>query len=243
MKDVGRTFVTGDVHGRPAKLSGNNWPLGKELTKKDVVIILGDFGLLWSEYRTKEEDYWLKFLDDRPFTTCFIDGNHENFSILNNLPKKMRFGSEVGVAGHSIFHLKRGNCYRINDLKILAIGGAHSHDREYRVWGKTMWREEEITDEDIQKAKDSLVLCSFQVDYILTHCAPEKKAHGCMQQSMAHLWTPDRSEEKLQEILDYKAFYRRWYCGHYHTDYGPTYDGKFECIYNKIIELTGEDNG
>lgn len=153
------------------------------------------------------------------------------------------YGNEVGIAGHSIFHLKRGCCYSINNLKLLTIGGAHSHDREYRTWGRSMWKEEEITDSDITMAKFAIAECYFNIDYVLTHCAPVSRARGCMPQHSAHLWTPDGSEERLQEILEHQLFYRRWYCGHYHTDFGPTYDGKFECIDTQIIELTGEDHG
>jgi len=236
---MSRVFVTGDIHGNPKRLSNNNWPTATGLSKQDVVIILGDFGLLWSEYRTKEEDYWLEWLDSRPFTTCFIDGNHENFDILDNVPQKCKYGGRVGIVGHSVFHLQRGQVYHINHMKLLTIGGAHSHDRQYRTWGKSMWKEEEITDADITNAKFALEGNSFGVDYVLTHCAPVSKARGAMAQNAAHLWSPDASEERLQEIWDHPLFFKKWFCGHYHTDHGPTYDGKFECVQNQIIELKG----
>jgi len=238
---MGRVFVTGDIHGNPRRLSLKNWEESRKLTKEDVIIVLGDFGLIWSEYRSKEEDYWLEWLDDRPFTTCFIDGNHENFVILNNLPQKLKFGGSVGIAGHSIFHLQRGQIYRINNLKLLTIGGAHSHDRQYRTWGKSMWKEEEITDSDITQAKSTLEANGFSADYILSHCAPVSKARGCMPKELSHIWTPDASEERLQEIFDHHIFYTKWYCAHYHTDHGPTYDGKFECINEQIVELKRVD--
>ena len=46
------------------------------MNKDDYVIICGDFGY-WDE--SKEQKYWLKWLDGKPFTTLWVDGNHENY--------------------------------------------------------------------------------------------------------------------------------------------------------------------
>jgi metallophosphoesterase superfamily enzyme len=54
------------------------------MTKSDYVIIAGDFGVIWDN--SKEQDYFLKWLDNKKFTTLFIDGNHENFDLLNEYP-------------------------------------------------------------------------------------------------------------------------------------------------------------
>ena len=74
-------YCTGDTHGNWNRFSTDIFPEQKEMTRDDFVIICGDFGL-WAD--TKEEKYWLDWLNDKPFTTLFIDGNHENFSRLNN---------------------------------------------------------------------------------------------------------------------------------------------------------------
>lgn len=71
-------YVTGDTHGEvtfqklPAFARAN-----PQLTKRDYVIIAGDFGGVWSE-KTLEED--LRPYSELPFTVLFVDGNHENFS-------------------------------------------------------------------------------------------------------------------------------------------------------------------
>lgn len=73
-------FVTGDIHGTHSieKLNTINFPEQKTMTKNDYVIILGDFGLIWNG--SKEEEYWLNWLNNKNFTTLFIDGNHECIS-------------------------------------------------------------------------------------------------------------------------------------------------------------------
>ena len=71
--------VTGDCHGNFTRFSSENFPEGKELTKNDYIIILGDWGGIWSQTENKNENHWLKWLDEKPWTTLFIDGNHENY--------------------------------------------------------------------------------------------------------------------------------------------------------------------
>lgn len=238
MKCDYKIFVTGDIHGNPHQLKKKLFPIGKSLSKKDVVIILGDFGLLWSTLRTKEEDYWIKWLDDQPWTTLFIDGNHENFHLLNNLPEKELFGNKVGIVSHSIFHLNRGIVYNINNNKILTIGGAHSHDRQYRTWNKTMWKEEEISNENISNAISSSKVYDFNIDYVMTHCAPVEYAKMAIPLNMMDHYMPDPSEEQLSR---FKAFsnvkFKHWFFGHYHNNINDPIHNLWSCLYDKVIQL------
>ena len=78
-------YITGDCHGEFNKFSTTAFPEQKQMTKKDIVIVCGDFGGIWdTDKNSQHESYWLKWLDEKPFTTVFVDGNHENFSRLNN---------------------------------------------------------------------------------------------------------------------------------------------------------------
>ena len=50
-------WITGDIHGNPQRFSTDIFSEQKEMTKDDVVIILGDFGLVWDykgENRTEK---------------------------------------------------------------------------------------------------------------------------------------------------------------------------------------------
>lgn len=81
-------YVTGDVHGRAeygsSRFTSKSWPLGRTLTRDDVVIVAGDFGFVWDG--SNAEKYWLDWFESKPWTTCFVDGNHENHHALANLP-------------------------------------------------------------------------------------------------------------------------------------------------------------
>lgn len=76
-------YVTGDIHGEVdiSKLNTQNFSQAKE---GDYLIICGDFGLIWDIKPSKNEEYWLKWLSKKPWTTLFVDGNHENFDRLKN---------------------------------------------------------------------------------------------------------------------------------------------------------------
>ena len=92
-----------------------NFPIQKEMTKNDYVIILGDFGI-WDN--SKEENYILDWLDNKNFTTLFIDGNHENYDLLNTYPYVEWRGGLVQRIRPSILHLCRGEVFNINGKTI-----------------------------------------------------------------------------------------------------------------------------
>ena len=98
-------FITGDTHGDwISRLRTESFPEQKEMTKDDYVIICGDFGI-WDN--SKREKYNLDWLKDKPFTTLFVDGNHENYDILDELPVKEWNGGKVHFIRPSVIHLMR----------------------------------------------------------------------------------------------------------------------------------------
>lgn len=108
-------FVTGDIHASYdiAKLSESCFDT-TGLTKDDYVIVCGDFGLVWNN--SASEQYWLRWLDARPFTTLFVDGNHEGFALLNSLPETTWNGGRVHQVANSVFHLQRGQMFDIDGI-------------------------------------------------------------------------------------------------------------------------------
>ena len=124
-------WVTGDIHGNPVRLSTDNFYEQKEFSgnkDENVVIIAGDFGLVWDKEETKQEKYWLDWLEDKPFTTIFVDGNHENHKRLATYPIKEWNGGKVHKIRPHVLHLMRGEIYIIEGKKFFAFGGAQSHD-------------------------------------------------------------------------------------------------------------------
>lgn len=79
-------YITGDTHGGFQRFGSKYFPQQKEMSREDCVIITGDFGGLWDG--SPKDQYWLDWLEEKPFTTLFVDGNHENFDLLDALPEK-----------------------------------------------------------------------------------------------------------------------------------------------------------
>lgn len=135
-------FVTGDTHGNLdlKKLNSKLFPEGRALDKNDYVIITGNFGFPW--YGNNEDKYWLKWFEDKPFTTLFVDGNHESFYLLNSCEVEEWKGGKVHKLNDSLIHLMRGQIFLIDGYKFFAFGGAQSTDKKYRKENISWWKEE-----------------------------------------------------------------------------------------------------
>ncbi len=226
-------YLTGDTHGtiEIGKLSRANLAVERvEPGEGDFVIILGDFGLVFApDGQSAEERWWLKWLDEKPWTTLFIDGNHENFARLNALSEEEWHGGRVHRVSESVLHLMRGQIFEIDGRSFFTMGGATSHDRQFRKEGRSWWPEELPSEEELARADAALDGCGRRVDYVLTHCAPT-----LVQGRINPTFLPDRLTEYLQHVRDTTAFHR-WYFGHYHID--REYDDGFCALYNCVMPI------
>lgn len=225
-------YVTGDTHGGFDIDKLFNIPFLPD----DILIICGDFGFVWQRdytqiaFERKKLDLLLNALN---CTVLFVDGNHENFPRLNSLPREEKFGAEVGVVRDRCYHLLRGNVYTINGKKFLAIGGAESHDMKYRTEGINWWREESITEEEIEKAKKA-----GEVDFVISHCVPDNiKERMCLEGLLPLEYILSSiSETRLGKLAEEIKF-DYWFCGHYHMN---VILGDFIILYDGFIKI-GED--
>jgi len=241
-------YVTGDTHGDFKKLIANERSLGRE----DHLIVCGDFGGLWDGSDVESEK--LDRLSELPYNILFVDGNHENFDLLNALPVAKRYGGSVHELRKNVLHLMRGQIFEIEDKRLFAMGGGACHDvwggiyepddpdlpqiearmkaegLPYRIDHVSWWREELPSTEEYDEAERNLTACGFRVDYVVTHCAPT---------SIQDVFSPfcferDRLTEYFEK-LSKKCDFKRWYFGHYHAD--EVYDGKFVAVFNDVIPI------
>ena len=120
-------FITGDCHGNFRRFGRRYFPEQEAMDRDDYIIVAGDFGGVWAD--TPEENYWLDWLEQRPFTTLFVDGNHENFRRLDTFPVRTWHGGSVPQIRPHVLHLMRGQLYEIMGKTFFTMGGA-----------KTMWK-------------------------------------------------------------------------------------------------------
>lgn len=231
---MSRVFITGDIHGwlGADRFNANNFKEGVELSKDDYVIVLGDFGYIWNTQKSKAEERELDRLNDKPWTTLFIDGNHENFSRLEAYPVEEWNGGKIHRIRSSIIHLMRGQVFDINNKKWFTYGGAESTDRAYRTPFKSWWPQETPTTEEYQEGMRNLESNDFKVDYVLTHAMP--------RDYIEELFYSPRigSNSTPNQLYDFKTVceYKDWYCGHYHIDLDMK--DNFHMLYKKIVEVT-----
>lgn len=72
-------YITGDTHGGFQRFGSKYFPQQTQMGRNDYMIICGDFGGLWDG--GQKDQHWLDWLAEKPFTTLFVDGNHENFDL------------------------------------------------------------------------------------------------------------------------------------------------------------------
>lgn len=233
-------FVCGNTHCPIdiSKLGMKLWSKQKELYEEDLLIILGDFGGFWCNTRTREEQYWLEWLTLKNCTICFLDGNHENFNILNSFPVVDFCEGKAGLAyqdaNGSIFHLKRGEIYNFEGKKVLTFGGANSVDKEHRLIGRSWWPEEVPNFADTTNLDNNLKLHNNEVDFILTHTCPKSiivpmgliTVRDCEMFGDKH---HDTTTEILQSVLETVKF-KEWHMAHFHKVL--SYENRFFCHYN-----------
>ena len=247
-------FVTGDTHSDFVRFNTNNFPEQKEMTKDDYVIICGDFGGLWFDKDNKgykEQEYWLNWLNDKPFTTLFVDGNHENFDLLNSYEVSEWKGGRVHRIKDSIIHLMRGEMFIINDKKIFAFGGASSHDiqdgileqdnwREeakrlylknktmFRVNHLSWWKEELPTNKELTHSTHVLEDYNYKCDFFISHCCSSST------QALLGYHNNDILTMYFEQIKSYIKF-RKHFFGHYHDNRNLP-DNEI-LLYEQIIQI------
>ena len=213
-------YVTGDCHGRLQRLIN----FAQNLTNKDGILVLGDLGLCWRKDKLDMYPFiriW-EGLKNNPML-YFIDGNHENFDILETF--------KDGYISPHIRYLTRGTITKLDNKNCLFMGGADSIDKHLRTEHLSWWKEEQITEENIEGIK-------CDVDYVFTHCCP----YDVFLKYKAYLADPrffdlefDNTSEKRLEKLSKNITFKHWWFGHYHQDIDL--DDTFSCLYNEFKEL------
>lgn len=246
-------YVTGDTHGDwMSRLNTNAFPEQKEMTKEDYVIICGDFGI-WNN--SNAESYSLDWLEDKPFTTLFVSGNHENYDILDSLPVSKWHGGNVNFIRPSVIHLMRGEIYTIENLRFFTFGGASSHDirdgileaddPRIKIWAMdyfklfrinhVSWWERELPNVDeMQNGLENLKGFDDSVDYIITHC-PYTSLLKQMDGGIGS-YERDVLTDYLQQIKE-TVTYKHWLFGHMHINQTYHWENA-TCIYEQIIRIS-----
>ena len=244
-------YATGDLHGNTLRFQPQYFPEQSDMTKDDYMIVCGDAGLVW--HGNKSDDPQLDRLKALPFTVLFLDGNHENFDVLNEYPVEEWHGGKVHRIRPHVIHLMRGQAFELQGRTFFTMGGAQSHDiadgildmdspdfyerydslrrnrGQFRINHISWWQEELPSDEEYAEARQTLERLDWKVDYIITHNAPTAN-----QQKI----TADIKSDSLpdfQEEIRCRSQYHHWLFGPYHAN--QIIDEKYVLLYEQMVRI------
>lgn len=218
-------IVTGDTHGDFERVEAYCQEYGT--TPDDVMVILGDAGI---NYWLDERDEALKAqLARLPITFFCVHGNHEERPC--ELPGYETMEWRGGLVWYepdypNILFAEDGEVYDFGGRKVLAVGGAYSIDKYYRIANRLPWFPTEQPDEHVKaKIEAALETLGWKVDFVFSHTVP----YGAMPR---HALLPtidqstvDNSTERWLQTIESRLTYERWYAGHFHIteQMGQTY--------------------
>ncbi|MBQ7499991.1 MAG: metallophosphoesterase [Clostridia bacterium] len=222
-------FLTGDTHGEQGRFTLLKKYGEAEWTADDYFIVCGDFGYVFAN--DERENAFLDELAKKPYTICFIDGNHENFPAIYRYPTELWNGGRVHRIRRNIIHLTRGQVFEIDGRSFFTMGGAYSMDRYMRFEGLSYWKEELPDNSEYREASESLKEHGFKVDYILTHTAPREIIRWMGQYPDAH----DMELTGFLEWVMYETKFEKWFFGHWHVD--KEFHERFRALYYDLITI------
>lgn len=197
-----KILVMGDVHAE--------WGLLNTVINKknpDIILQCGDFG-----YFPHIDDIALKEDDIKnPNTKIYwCPGNHENWDELD------RFGYNITEIKENIFYCPFGTVLELPDKrKVLFVGGAESIDKMYRTEGYSWWKNEIITNDDMDYFYDN-IKNPQEIDIVISHTCPTKftlVGSGGLGRMSAK--SVDPSKKALDIVLE-ECKPSLWFFGHYH---------------------------
>ena len=154
-------YILGDLHGNWERL---DW-LAKNVQPDDIVIQVGDFGMYGDSLFKLKGKFFFGF----PCKVYVVDGNHEDFSIVNEFSK-----DEPTEFAPNFFYMPRGYVMDIEGELFGFLGGAESVDKYWRVIDgpkRTWYFEERIVQDDVDRLVKNLD--GRTPDVLITHAPPQ----------------------------------------------------------------------
>ena len=184
------------------------------------MIILGDAGMNF--YGGLRDVMKKERLAQLPLTIFSIHGNHEmRPATIPSYHLTDWHGGKAYVEDtypNLLFALD-GEIYDLDGMRAIAIGGAYSIDKMYRLaHGYGWWPDEQPSPSTKEKVEKALDACGWKIDVVLSHTTPLKYEPVEAFLSFIDQRKVDKSTETWLDGIENRLDYRRWYCGHYHIE-------------------------
>lgn len=212
-------FITGDIHGDVSRV--REMVTKYTITSEDTIVLLGDVGMNY--YGNKHGDrHRKKKLNSLGIKILCIHGNHEMRpeSLITYREDQWHDGTVyVEEEFPNLLFAKDGEVYDLEGCKTIAIGGAYSVDKWYRLQRDLHWFPDEQPSDIIKaRVEKKLEELGWQIDAVMTHTCPYRYIPreaflGSIDQS-----TVDNSTELWLDTIAERLDYHAWYCGHWHIE-------------------------
>ena len=208
-------YITGDTHGEVSRFLELHTRY--ELTKKDTLIVAGDFGCIFG--LGWRDEHKLDTLAELPYTILFLDGNHECFPQIFSYPEEVWNGGRVHRIRSNILHLMRGQIYELEGVSFFTMGGGYSIDQMLRIPGRSWWPEEMPSADEYDEAWANLQKHGNKVDVIVSHAAPEETMQMFVQTGViSHRYLQEGRLNVFLENVRLTVEHKHYYFGHMHID-------------------------
>ena len=219
-------YITGDIHGDTERLSKTELSM---LNKNDTLIICGDFGFIWNN--DLKETQFLNRLEKRKYNICFIDGTHENFNVLNEMPVAIWNGGRVHKIRSNVFHLMRGQVYELEGKKFFTMGGGEDPEYDLHEDDDTAVRKEIPTAQEMLAGVSNLEKHEYKIDYIISH-EPPAKIRDFLRLNENKTLRVTALGAYFDE-LSQQCEFSKWFFGSMHTD--KFISDKYIALFRNIV--------
>jgi predicted phosphodiesterase len=203
-------IIIGDIHGWTKTYQ--KW-INRNLDPSQFTIQIGDMGLGFAGVGLPAPGQGLLAPNNK-----FFRGNHDD-------PEKCRAHKNyLGDYGY------------LPDHNLFWVAGAFSVDRDFRIEGRTWWRDEELSYEELDKAIDLYSL--MKPRFVLSHDAPTLAGETLLHNLVGPYFamkggSPQSRTAQTMQIMLGQHQPEEWVFGHYHVDktfYVPNCTTKFTCV-------------
>lgn len=211
-------YITGDTHGQFGRIEEfcNRFQTSHE----DILIILGDAGINYGNW--VRDSVKKQLLSELSITIFCIHGNHEQrpYTIDSYKEKQWRGGTVYYEKEYpDLLFAKDGEVFDFDGKKTIVMGGAYSIDKMLRlIYGYGWWADEQPSDEIKKYVEAQLDNVGWKVDVVLSHTTPLKYEPVEVFLAGVNQSEVDKSTEIWLDAIEDKLKYKKWYCGHYHTE-------------------------
>jgi len=157
-----------------------------------------------------------------PITLFCIHGNHKIRP--QTIPSYKEIQWHGGIVYReneypNILLAKDDEVYDLDGINAIAIGDAYSVDKQDHLdnsWG--WWEDERPSNEIKARVENALDDRDNKIDVVLSHTTPLKYEPGEMLLSCIDQSKVDKLTEEWLDKIEKKVEYKKWFCGHYHTN-------------------------